>query len=121
MSAEVIKVKHVMKPDVDVVDGMMTVYEVLNTMKHKQNKSIIVQRRDEHDEYGGGRVAHRQAGDVLPGEGSEHGGHTSDQDRLDVGLILSSPGMYDYYSILSCDTLYTPMHRGALLRYQLSD
>ncbi|WEJ61680.1 CBS domain-containing protein [Thiomicrorhabdus lithotrophica] len=52
MSAEVIKVKHVMKPDVDVVDGMMTVYEVLNTMKHKQNKSIIVQRRDEHDEYG---------------------------------------------------------------------
>jgi len=52
MSAEVIKVKQVMKPDVDVVDGMMTVYEVLNTMKHKQNKSIIVQRRDEHDEYG---------------------------------------------------------------------
>ena len=52
MNAEVIKVKHVMKPDVDVVDGMMTVYEVLNTMKHKQNKSIIVQRRDEHDEYG---------------------------------------------------------------------
>lgn len=52
MSAEVIKVKQVMKPDVDVVDGMMTVYEVLNTIKHKQNKSIIVQRRDEHDEYG---------------------------------------------------------------------
>jgi len=52
MSAEVIKVKQVMKPDVDVVDGMMTVYEVLNTMKHKQNKSVIVQRRDEHDEYG---------------------------------------------------------------------
>ena len=52
MSAELIKVKHVMKLDVDVVDGMMTVYEVLNTMKHKQNKSIIVQRRDEHDEYG---------------------------------------------------------------------
>jgi len=52
MSAEVIKVKQVMKPDVDVVDGMMTVYEVLNTMKHKQNKSIIVQRRDEYDEYG---------------------------------------------------------------------
>ncbi|MEA1990135.1 MAG: CBS domain-containing protein [Pseudomonadota bacterium] len=52
MSAEVIKVKQVMEPEVDIVDGMMTVYEVLNTMKYKQNKSIIVQRRDEHDEYG---------------------------------------------------------------------
>ncbi|BCN93541.1 CBS domain-containing protein [Thiomicrorhabdus immobilis] len=52
MSSEVIKVKDVMKVDVDVVDGMMTVSDVLRTMEHKQNKSIIVQRRDENDEYG---------------------------------------------------------------------
>lgn len=52
MNSEVIKVKDVMKVDVDVVDGMMTVFDVLKTMKHRQNKSIIVQRRDENDEYG---------------------------------------------------------------------
>jgi len=52
MSTEIVKVKDVMKVDVDIVDGMMTVSQVLKTMKYHQNKSIIVQRRNENDEYG---------------------------------------------------------------------
>ncbi len=52
MSTELIKVRDVMKPEFDLVDGMMTVAEVIKTMKHKQNKSIIVDRRTDHDEYG---------------------------------------------------------------------
>lgn len=52
MSTELIKVRDVMKTEVDIVDGMMTVAEVIKTMQYKQNKSIIVDRRTEHDEYG---------------------------------------------------------------------
>ena len=52
MSAELTKVRDVMKTEVDIVDGMMTVAEVIKTMQHQQNKSIIVDRRTEHDEYG---------------------------------------------------------------------
>jgi len=52
MNTEMIKVKQVMKTKVDIVDGMMTVAKVLSTMEHRQNKSIIVQRRSDNDEYG---------------------------------------------------------------------
>jgi len=52
MSTGLIKVRDVMKTEVDIVDGMMTVSDVIKTMQHQQNKSIIVDRRTEHDEYG---------------------------------------------------------------------
>ena len=36
----------------DVVDGMMSVQDALKAMKYKNNKSLIVEKRDEYDEYG---------------------------------------------------------------------
>jgi signal-transduction protein with cAMP-binding, CBS, and nucleotidyltransferase domain len=35
-----------------MVDGMMTVEQALKTMKHVETKSLIVQKRDDNDEYG---------------------------------------------------------------------
>ena len=47
-----IRVRDVMKPNVDMVDGMCTVKEALEKMQHVETKSLIVNKRHEHDEYG---------------------------------------------------------------------
>lgn len=47
-----IKVKEVMKTKIDIVDGMKTVKDALDEMKHVETKTLIVDRRDEHDEWG---------------------------------------------------------------------
>ena len=49
---KVIRVRDVMKHEVDVVDGMLTVAEALRAMKYPQTRTLIVDRRHEDDEYG---------------------------------------------------------------------
>lgn len=48
----IIRVRDVMQKEVDVVDGMMTVAEALRAMKYPDTRTIIVDKRDEDDEYG---------------------------------------------------------------------
>jgi len=48
----VVYVRDVMKKNFDMVDGKMTVMEALETMKHVETKSLIVEKRHEDDEYG---------------------------------------------------------------------
>jgi len=52
MKRKLITVRDVMKKDVDFVDGKMTVMEALQMMKNIETKSLIVQKRDDNDEYG---------------------------------------------------------------------
>ncbi|MCP3668928.1 MAG: CBS domain-containing protein [Gammaproteobacteria bacterium] len=47
-----ILVQDVMKKRFDMVDGMATVEHALNTMKHLETKSLIVNKRHDNDEYG---------------------------------------------------------------------
>lgn len=49
---EVVRVQDVMKPEVDMVDGMMTVREALETMRHVDTKTLIVKKRHDDDEFG---------------------------------------------------------------------
>ena len=49
---KIVRVREVMKTDVDIVDGKMTVMEALEKMNHIETKSLIVQKRDDDDEYG---------------------------------------------------------------------
>ena len=49
---KVTRVRDVMKPSFDMVDGMVTVAEALRTMKHIETKCLIVDRRHDDDEYG---------------------------------------------------------------------
>jgi CBS domain-containing protein len=49
---ERVAVRDVMKQNFDIVDGMMTVEDAMKAMKHRDNKSLIVEKRDQHDEYG---------------------------------------------------------------------
>ena len=41
----VIRVRDVMKSEVDVVDGMLTVTEALKTMKYPGTRTLIVDKR----------------------------------------------------------------------------
>ncbi len=47
-----IRVCDVMKSKYDLVDGVLTVSEALGKMKHLGNKSLIVDKRHDDDEYG---------------------------------------------------------------------
>ncbi len=48
----IIRVRDIMKTDVDVVDRMLTVTEALREMKHHDTRTLIVDKRDADDEYG---------------------------------------------------------------------
>jgi predicted transcriptional regulator len=49
---KVTRVRDVMKTDLDIVDGMLTVTEALKAMKHSETHTLIVNKRHEDDEYG---------------------------------------------------------------------
>jgi CBS domain-containing protein len=49
---KVVQVRKVMKTKVDIIDGMTTVSDALKTMGHIETKSLIVDKRNEQDEYG---------------------------------------------------------------------
>jgi signal-transduction protein with cAMP-binding, CBS, and nucleotidyltransferase domain len=49
---EVIRVRDVMKVEFDVVDGLATVADALRSMKHVENKALVVRRRNDDDELG---------------------------------------------------------------------
>ncbi len=48
----IIRVTDVMKNKFDLIDGITTVSEALEKMKHVENKSLIVNKRHNDDEYG---------------------------------------------------------------------
>ncbi|MDQ6963055.1 MAG: CBS domain-containing protein [Mariprofundaceae bacterium] len=45
-------VRDVMKTTFDMMDGLCTVREALKRMQHVQTKTLIIDKRSEHDEYG---------------------------------------------------------------------
>ncbi|HGX92814.1 MAG TPA: histidine kinase, partial [Candidatus Tenderia sp.] len=48
----VVRVRDVMKARFDMVDGMATVQEALQLMRHVEAKALIVNKRHDDDEYG---------------------------------------------------------------------
>jgi len=49
---KIIRVSDVMKKNFDIIDGMTTISNALNKMKHIDTKTLIIDKRDENDEYG---------------------------------------------------------------------
>ena len=78
----VIRVRDVMKSEVDVVDGMLTVTEALNTMKFRGTRTLIVDKRHEDDEYG--VVMFRDMAKKVLGRGLS-------PDRVNIYEIMSKP------------------------------
>ena len=48
----IVRVRHIMKTDFDVVDGLDTVEHALKTMVHRETKTLVVKKRHDDDEYG---------------------------------------------------------------------
>jgi predicted transcriptional regulator len=48
----IVRVRSVMKSDVDIVDGMTTVADALKNMKYPETRTLIVNKRHQDDEYG---------------------------------------------------------------------
>ncbi|MFV1997769.1 MAG: CBS domain-containing protein [Acidiferrobacterales bacterium] len=49
---KIVRVRDVMKSRFDVVDGLTSVQDALNRMKHVETKCLLVNKRHENDEYG---------------------------------------------------------------------
>ena len=49
---KIIRVRDVMKKEVDIIDGMVTITEALKKMKHIDTKVLIIDKRHDDDEYG---------------------------------------------------------------------
>ena len=49
---KIVRVRDVMKTEVAIVDGMLTVAEALRSMEHPDTRTLIVDKRHEDDEYG---------------------------------------------------------------------
>jgi len=49
---KLVRVSEVMKRKLDIVDGLTTVSEALDKMEHVENKSLVVDKRHDDDEYG---------------------------------------------------------------------
>jgi predicted transcriptional regulator len=80
----VIRVRDVMRNDVNIVDGMLTVGEALRSMKYPKTGMLIVDKRDPDDEFGVVMfrdVARRIMGrDLSP-------------DRINIYEIMSKPAI----------------------------
>ena len=81
-NSKLIRVKDVMKTDFGTIDGIATVDEALKKMKTLKTAVLIVNKRNEHDEYGMVTSAdiarHVLAKDRAP-------------DRVNVYEIMSKP------------------------------
>jgi len=77
-----IRVRDVMKNQVDIVDGKMTVMEALSKMRFVETKALIVEKRNETDEYGI-VVLSDIAKQVLAKDRSPH--------RVNIYEIMSKP------------------------------
>ena len=84
MKPTLIQVKEVMKHKVDFVDGMKTVKEALDEMQHIETKTLIVNKRHDHDEWGI-VVISDIARIVLAGDKSV--------DRTNVYEVMSKPAV----------------------------
>ena len=79
---ELVRVRDVMKQQIDIVDGMTTVSQALQTMKHVETKCLIIDKRHDNDEYGMVLIADI-AKQVLAKDRAP--------DRVNVYEIMSKP------------------------------
>jgi len=81
---EIVRVREVMRPEIDIVDGMTTISDALTQMQSIKNKMLIVDKRHEDDEYGVVRMSdiahHVLAQDKSP-------------DRVNVYEIMIKPAI----------------------------
>lgn len=83
-ATEIVRVRDVMRPEIDIIDGMTTITDALIQMKNIEHKILIVDKRNDDDEYGVVRMSdiahHVLARDKSP-------------DRVNVYEIMTKPAI----------------------------
>jgi len=79
---KIVRVREVMKQEFDSVDGMATVSEALQKMRHVETKCLIVNKRHDDDEFGMLLIS-EIARQVI--------GRNRSPDRVNVYEIMSKP------------------------------
>jgi predicted transcriptional regulator len=110
---KIVRVRDVMKAEVDIVDGMLTVTEALKSMKYPDTRTLIVDKRNEDDEYG--VVMFRDmAKKVL--------GRDQSPNRVNIYEIMSKPvlSVYPDMDIRYCTRLFDRfgLSRAPVLEHQ---
>jgi predicted transcriptional regulator len=82
MSEQPVRVKDVMTSNFQLVDGLMTVEQAILLMKENNSRLLIVNKRDDNDEYGIVRFSDI-AQDVLSADRSP--------DRVNVYEVMTKP------------------------------
>lgn len=77
-----IRVRDVMKENYDLVNGLATVADALQQMQHTETKCVIVDKRDDNDEYG---IV------MLSDIASEVLGKDRSPQRVNIYEIMSKP------------------------------
>ena len=80
----VIRVKDVMKTKFDMIDGLATVRQALEAMKHAHTKTLIINKRHNDDEYG---IL------VIPDIAKEVLAKDRSPDRVSVYEIMTKPAV----------------------------
>ena len=95
----IIRVKDVMKKEVDIIDGMVTITEALKKMKYIDTKVLIIDKRHDDDEYGVVLLSDI-AKKVLAEDRSP--------DRVNVYEVMSKPAISvdPYMDIRYCARLF---------------
>jgi len=80
----VIRVKDVMKTEFDMTEGLATVREALEQMKHSHTKTLIINKRHDDDEYG---IV------VIPDIAMEVLAKDRSPDRVSIYEIMTKPAV----------------------------
>ena len=96
---KIIRVRDVMKKEVDIIDGMVTITDALKKMKHVDTKVLIIDKRHDDDEYGVVLLSDI-AKQVLAEDRSP--------DRVNVYEVMSKPAISvdPYMDIRYCARLF---------------
>jgi len=81
---KVIRVRDVMKMKFDMIDGLATVHQALDAMKHAHTKTLIINKRHDDDEYG---IV------VIPDIAKEVLAKDRSPDRVSVYEIMAKPAV----------------------------
>jgi len=96
---DIVRVKDVMSEEFDMIDGLSTVAQALKDAKHIETECMIVNRRDENDEFGILLLADI-AKKVLAADKAA--------DRINVYEVMSKPviSVYPDMDIRYCARLF---------------
>jgi len=96
---KLVRVKDVMKKEFDTVDGMSTVREALEKMRHVETKCLLVNKRHDDDEFGILLIS-EIARQVV--------GRDRSPDRVNVYEIMTKPviSVDPYMDIRYCARLF---------------